>query len=204
MQKILIVDDHPTVRFAVRLLLEREGYEVVGEAHDGVSAVSMSQDHSPEVVILDLGLPRLDGLSVLERLRALKPAPRIMVFTGLPPRLFAKRCIEAGASAFVRKDEDLQILVGALRAVLSGYSYLPDALRLAPRMHSEGDRLDRLSNREFEVMRQLAKGATNNEIAEAMILSSKTISTYKTRIMDKLQVRSLAELLDMANRHEMI
>ncbi|MEE1923060.1 response regulator transcription factor [Pseudomonas sp. 148P] len=204
MHKILIVDDHPTVRFAVRLLLEREGYEVVSEAHDGVSAVSMSQEHNPEVVILDLGLPRLDGLSVLERLRALDPAPRIMVFTGLPPRLFAKRCIEAGASAFVRKDEDLQILVGALRAVLSGYSYLPDALRMAPRMHSESDRLDRLSNREFEVMRQLAKGATNHEIAEAMILSSKTISTYKTRIMDKLQVRSLAELLDMANRHEMI
>jgi len=204
MHKILIVDDHPTVRFAARLLLEREGYEVVGEAHDGVSAVSLCQELNPEVVILDLGLPRLDGLSVLERLRALAPAPRIMVFTGLPPRLFAKRCIEAGASAFVRKDEDLQILIGALRAVLSGYSYLPDAQRLTPRSHSESDRLDRLSNREFEVMRQLAKGATNNEIAEAMILSSKTISTYKTRIMDKLQVRSLAELLDLANRHEMI
>lgn len=204
MHKILIVDDHPTVRFATRLLMEREGYEVVGEAHDGVSAVSMSQEHNPDVVILDLGLPRLDGLSVLERLRALDPPPRIMVFTGLPPRLFAKRCIEAGASAFVRKDEDLQILIGALRAVLSGYSYLPDALRLTPRAHSESDRLDRLSNREFEVMRQLAKGATNHEIAEAMILSSKTISTYKTRIMDKLQVRSLAELLDLANRYEMI
>lgn len=204
MHKILIVDDHPTVRFATRLLLEREGYEVIGEAHDGVSAVSMSQELNPEVVILDLGLPRLDGLTVLERLRALDPAPRIMVFTGLPPRMFAKRCIEAGASAFVRKDEDLQILVGALRAVLSGYSYLPDALRLTPRSQTESDRLDRLSNREFEVMRQLARGATNNEIAEAMILSSKTISTYKTRIMDKLQVRSLAELLDLANRNDMI
>ncbi|MHA6195233.1 response regulator [Pseudomonas wadenswilerensis] len=204
MHKILIVDDHPTVRFAARLLLEREGYEVIGEAHDGVSAVSMSQEHSPDVVILDLGLPRLDGLSVLERLRALDPPPRIMVFTGLPPRLFANRCIEAGASAFVRKDEDLQILVGALRAVLSGYSYLPDAHCMSPSSHSESNRLDRLSNREFEVMRQLARGATNNEIAEAMILSSKTISTYKTRIMDKLQVRSLAELLDLANRHEMI
>ncbi|MDR0276373.1 MAG: response regulator [Paucimonas sp.] len=204
MHKILIVDDHPTIRFAIRLLLEREGYEVIGEAYDGVSAVSMSQELNPEVVILDLGLPRLDGLTVLERLRALDPAPSIMVFTGLPPRMFAKRCIEAGASAFVRKDEDLQILIGALRAVLSGYSYLPDALRLTSRSHSESDRLDRLSNREFEVMRQLARGATNNEIAEAMILSSKTISTYKTRIMDKLQVRSLAELLDLANRHEMI
>ena len=204
MHKILIVDDHPTIRFATRLLLEREGYEVVGEAHDGVTAVSLSQEYSPDVVILDLGLPRLDGLSVLERLRALDPPPRILVFTGLPPRLFAKRCIEAGASAFVRKDEDLQIFSGALKAVLNGYSYLPDALRMAPRSNSESDRLERLSNREFEVMRQLAKGASNNEIAEAMILSAKTISTYKTRIMDKLQVRSLAELLDLANRHEML
>lgn len=204
MHKILIVDDHPTIRFAMRLLLEREGYDVVAEAHDGVSAVSLCQEHAPEVVILDLGLPRLDGLSVLERLRALEPTPRIMVFTGLPPRLFTKRCIEAGASAFVRKDEELQILLGALKAVLNGYSYLPDALRMTPRSNSETDRLERLSNREFEVLRQLAKGANNNEIADAMILSAKTISTYKTRIMDKLQVRSLAEMLDLANRHDMI
>ena len=166
--------------------------------------MSLSQELLPDVVILDLGLPRLEGLCVLERLRGLDPAPRIMVFTGLPPRLFAKRCIEAGASAFVRKDEDLSILLGALKAVLSGYSYLPDALRLSPRAQTEDDRLDRLSNREFEVMRQLAKGATNNEIAEEMFLSAKTISTYKTRIMDKLQVRSLAELLDLANRRGMI
>ena len=203
MHKILIVDDHPMIRFATRLLLEREGYEIVGEAGDGVEAVSLCQQYAPEVVVLDLGLPRLDGLTVLERLRAVDPTPRIIAFTGLPPRLFAKRCIEAGASAFVRKDEDTQILTGALKAVLSGYSYLPDLVRMAPHTQSEAKRLERLSNREFEVMRQLAKGATNNEIAEAMILSSKTISTYKARIMDKLHVRSLAELLDVANRHEM-
>lgn len=204
MHKILIVDDHPIVRMAARTLLEREGYEVIAEAEDGVGAVSLCQEHVPDVVILDLGLPRLDGLSVLERLRALDPPPRIMVFTGLAPVLYAKRCIEAGASAFVRKDEDSSILIGALKAVLSGYSYLPDALRLTPRSQTESDRLERLSNREFEVMRQLAKGASNNEIAETMFLSAKTISTYKTRIMDKLQVRSLAELLDLANRRGMI
>lgn len=203
MHKILIVDDHPMIRYATRLLLEREGYEVVGEAHDGVEAVSLCQQFTPDVVILDLGLPRLDGLTVLERLRALEPVPRIITFTGLPPRLFAKRCIEAGASAFVRKDENLDILIGALKAVLSGYSYLPDMMRMTPSTQSETKRLERLSNREFEVMRLLAKGATNNEIAEAMILSSKTISTYKTRIMDKLHVRSLAELLDVANRNGM-
>lgn len=203
MHKILIVDDHPMIRFAARMMLERQGYEIVGEASDGVEAVSLCQQYSPDVVILDLGLPRLDGLTVLERLRAIDPMPRIVAFTGLPPRLFAKRCIEAGASAFVRKDEDLSILTGALKAVLSGYSYLPDMLRMAPSAQSEAKRLERLSNREFEVMRLLAKGATNNEIAATMILSSKTISTYKTRIMDKLHVRSLAELLDVANRNEM-
>ena len=203
MHTILIVDDHPMIRFAVRVLLEREGYETVGEAHDGVEAVSLCQQYSPDVVILDLGLPRLDGLTVLERLRAVDPALRIIAFTGLSPRLFAKRCIEAGASAFVRKDEDMQILASALRAVLNGYSYLPDMMRIMPSTQSETKRLERLSNREFEVLRQLAKGATNNEIAQTMILSAKTISTYKTRIMDKLHVRSLAELLDVANRNEM-
>lgn len=204
MHKILIVDDHPVIRFTVREILEREGYEVVGEAGDGVSAISMAQELVPDVVILDLGIPRIDGLSVLGRLHALQPSPRIMAFTGLPARLFAKRCIEAGASAFIRKDEELPILLGALRAVLSGYSYLPDALRLGPSSQTEEARMERLSNREFEVMRLLAKGASNNEIAETMILSSKTISTYKTRIMDKLQVNSLAELLDIANRNHII
>ena len=204
MHKILIVDDHPTIRFAIRLLAEREGYDVVAEAQDGVSAISLAQEYSPDVVILDLGLPRLDGLTVLERLHALSPAPKIVVFTGLPPRLFAKRSIEAGASAFVPKDENLDFLLNALKAVINGYSLLPEMIRMSARSNSETERLERLSNREFEVMRQLAKGASNNEIAESMILSSKTISTYKTRIMDKLQVGSLAELLDLANRHEMI
>ncbi|MDD0977064.1 response regulator transcription factor [Pseudomonas fontis] len=201
MHKVLIVDDHTTILFAIRMLLERDNYHVVGEARDGSEAVEMARRLQPDVVILDLGLPKLDGLSVLERLHTLPSAPRIMVLTGRPPRLFARRCIESGASAFVRKDEDLDILRSALKAVLAGYSYLPDASRINDRSSSELERMDKLSNREFEVMRQLAKGASNNEIAETMILSAKTISTYKSRIMEKLQVESLVQLLDLANRH---
>ena len=203
MNKILIVDDHPTVRFATRLLLEREGYEVLGEAHDGVNAVAMCQELLPEVVILDLGLPRLDGLTVLERLRALNPSPRIMVFTGLPPRLFAKRCIEAGASAFVVKEDSLDILRAALKAVLSGYSYLPDSGHVLDASGSELERLDRLSNREIAVLALLIKGASNTHIAESMLLSAKTVSTYKARIMEKLQVDSLVEMVELANRHKL-
>ncbi len=101
----------------------------------------------------------------------------------------------------MRKDEDLDILSAALKAVLNGYSYLPDASRFNDRSSSELQRLDKLSNREFEVLRQLAKGASNGEIATAMILSAKTISTYKTRIMEKLGVVSLVELIDVANRN---
>ncbi|MBV6286192.1 response regulator transcription factor [Pseudomonas aegrilactucae] len=201
MHKILIVDDHTTILFAIRTLLEREGYKIVGEARDGVSAVSMARELKPDVVILDLGLPKLDGLSVLERLSQQSPPTRILVLTGRPPRLFARRCIESGASAFVRKDEDIEILRAALKAVLNGYSYLPDASRFADRSSSDLERLDTLSNREFEVLRQLAKGAGNREIAEAMILSAKTISTYKTRIMEKLGAQSLVELIDVANRN---
>lgn len=201
MHKVLIVDDHTTILFAIRMLLERDNYHVVGEARDGSEAVEMARRLQPDVVILDLGLPKLDGLSVLERLHTLPSAPRIMVLTGRPPRLFARRCIESGASAFVRKDEDLDILRSALKAVLAGYSYLPDASRINDRSSSELERMDKLSNREFEVMRQLAKGASNNEIADTMILSAKTISTYKSRIMEKLQVESLVQLLDLANRH---
>lgn len=203
MHKVLIVDDHPIIRFAVDTLLSQGDYQV-NQAKDGIEGASMARELKPDVVILDLGLPKLDGLSVLMRLRQVDDPPRIIVFTGMSSRLYARRCIEAGASAFVLKDEDLSTLGAALKAVLSGYSFLPDATHFSDKSDTELKRLGKLSNREFEVMRLIAKGSSNNEIAEAMTLSAKTISTYKTRIMEKLSIGTLVELIDLAKRNEMI
>lgn len=200
MPKVLIVDDHPTIRLAVGMLLQQERYEVL-EAEDGSSGIEKARTHRPDVVILDLGLEKLDGLTVLERLRNQANPPRVLILTGQPERLYAKRCIEAGASAFVRKDEDIEHLKAALKAVLAGYSYLPADTFRSDQSDTESKRLENLSNREFEVLRLLTHGSNNNDIAEKMNLSAKTVSTYKTRIQDKLSAGSLVEMYEIAKRN---
>ncbi|KJK09946.1 MULTISPECIES: response regulator transcription factor [Pseudomonas] len=202
MTTVLIVDDHSTVRFAVRLLLERADFTVVGEAHDGEIAWQLARELRPDVVILDIGLPGIDGLSVLRRLQGLEPVPpRILVLTGQPPELFARRCLDGGASAFVRKDEDLRTLVSALKAMIKGYSIFPELTTQHGPLLSEQQRLDKLSDQELAVLRLLAEGQSNNDIAEHLHLSPKTVSTYKTRILEKLELGSFAALLDLCRRH---
>jgi len=200
---VLIVDDHSTVRLAVRMLLEREHFTVVGEAHDGETATQMARDLRPGVVILDIGLPGIDGLSVMKRLQQLDPAPRVLVLTGQPANLFARRCLDAGASAFIRKDEDLEALISALKAMIRGYSIFPDLPMQQGPLLSEQQRLKKLSDQELAVLRLLIEGLSNNDIADRMHLSAKTVSTYKTRILDKLELRSFVELIELSRRHSL-
>ncbi|MGH8379975.1 response regulator [Pseudomonas sp.] len=201
MTSVLIVDDHSTVRFAVRMLLEREHFTIVGEANDGKVAVQLARELRPDVVILDIGLPDIDGLNVLKRLQLLEPAPRVMVLTGQPANLFARRCLDAGASAFMRKDEDLEALVSVLKAMIKGYSTFPDLSTRHGPLLNEQQRLEKLSDQEIAVLRLLVNGQSNNDIAECMHLSAKTVSTYKTRILEKLELRSFVELVDLSRRH---
>lgn len=203
MTTVLIVDDHPTTRLAVRTLLNREAahFTVVGEAHDGSSATQLARELKPDVVILDIGLPGIDGLNVIKRLLGLEPAPRIMVLTGQPSDLISRRCLEAGASAFVHKDEDLEVLLAALKAMVKGYSTFPNLTTQKGPVLTEQQRLSKLSDQEMAVLRLLTEGRSNNAIAEHMNLSAKTISTYKTRILEKLELNSLVELLELWKRH---
>ncbi|MBF8753671.1 response regulator transcription factor [Pseudomonas guariconensis] len=201
MTTVLMVDDHPTVRLAVRMLLERERFQVIGEAGDGIDAVQQARLLRPDVVILDIGLPGLDGMEVIKRLQLLEPAPKIMVLTGQPADLYVRRCLDAGIAAFVNKDEDLDALVFALKALVKGYSTFPQMSVNSSSLDSECNRLESLSNREMEVLRRLTRGENNKFIGECMNLSAKTISTYRGRIMDKLKTESLVEMVDLAKRN---
>lgn len=201
MTTVLMVDDHPTVRLAVRMLLERERFQVIGEAGDGIDAVQQARLLRPDVVILDIGLPGLDGMEVIKRLQLLEPAPKIMVLTGQPADLYVRRCLDAGIAAFVNKDEDLDALVFALKALVKGYSTFPQMSVNSSSLESECNRLESLSNREMEVLRRLTRGENNKFIGECMNLSAKTISTYRGRIMDKLKTESLVEMVDLAKRN---
>lgn len=122
MTTVLIVDDHPIVRLSLRLLLERERFHVVGEVGDGSEVAQEARRLRPDVVILDIGLPGLDGMEVIKRLQCLEPAPKIMVLTGQATDLYVRRCLDAGIGAFVTKEEDHEALLFALKALVKGYS----------------------------------------------------------------------------------
>ncbi|MCU1765528.1 response regulator transcription factor [Pseudomonas protegens] len=207
MYKALIVDDHPVIRFAVSMLLEEEGIEVVGETDNGLDAVQMNKALAPDIVILDIGIPQLSGLEVIGRLRANSVPPRILILTSQPPILFSTRCKLAGASGYIYKADDLRGLIRAIQIVMDGFTCFPELPTSSVRtsdLVDEAELIDRLSNRELSVLRQLALGHSNKEIAEAMILSNKTISTYKTRILEKLNATSLVELAELAKRNFLI
>ena len=208
MLKAVIVDDHPFIRSTVRMLLKQEHYEIVAEADNGASAVQLIREHEPNLVILDLAMPKGDGLDALKRIAELKSSSKILVLTSLSPIFYAMRCIAAGAAGYVSKEDDLDELVKAINAIKSGYTFYPDlALRSVHRGEAEAGEMaliESLSNRELSILLQIAKGFSNKQIGEDMLLSNKTISTYKTRLIEKLKVSSVVHLSALAKRNKLI
>jgi len=203
MNKVLIVDDHPVIRLAVRMLMERHGYDVVGETDNGVAALQLTRQHLPDIVVLDIGIPKLDGLEVIARMASFSPGSKVLVLTSQAPGNFSMRCMQAGAAGYVCKQQELTELLSAIKAVLSGYSYFPNQALHASRGKgggSEADMVNRLSAREMTVLQQLARGRSNKEIADSMFLSNKTISTYKSRLLLQRNARSLVDLIELAQR----
>ncbi|MFC4275477.1 response regulator transcription factor [Achromobacter aloeverae] len=205
---VLIVDDHPMIRFAVKTLFEQNGWKVVAEAGSGVDALSAARQHQPDLIVLDIGIPKMDGLMVISRLRGgdENRGPRIVVLSAQNPEHLAARCLHAGAVGFVYKGKELTELIGAAKAVMQGNTYFPSvALRPTPDGSGGEDALIRLlSDRELVVLQHLARGALNKTIAATLMLSEKTVSTYKTRLLEKLNVTSLLELTDMARRNGLV
>lgn len=206
MKSALIVDDHPVVRAAVKIVLEKEGFKQIHEASSGSEVVAMLREHAPDLLLLDLVMPGLDGLEVLERIRLGEFACRVLVFTSLEPLFFQERCMRAGALAYVSKTNDLSQLHKAIHALMAGYTYftrLPSS-SLNALQNSEKQMIDSLSNRELAICQHLAKGSSNKEISALMNLSHKTISTYKTRLVEKLRVHSAVHLRDFCKRNHLI
>jgi two-component system response regulator EvgA len=148
----------------------------------------------PDLLILDISIPKLDGLEVLTRFHGMNVPYKILVLTAQAPALFAIRCMQSGAAGFVCKQEALSELISAVRAVFSGYNYFPSQA-LIPSRENEG---------QLEVLQLFAQGRSNKEIATGMFLSNKTVSTYKKRLMQKLQANSLVELIEMAKRNALV
>lgn len=209
MYKALVVDDHPVVRLAVGMLLQRGEIEVVGETGNGLEAVQLAKTLQPDIVILDISIPKLDGLEVIGRLRLLDVPVKVLVLTSQSAATFSARSRQAGAAGFIAKTEELGDLLDAIKAIRAGYSYFPHDVLSAGKsglrpVLDESSQLASLSDREMMVLIYLARGWSNMQIAEELMLSNKTISTYKTRLLNKLQATTLIDLIELAKRHGLV
>lgn len=199
MHNVLLVDDHPIVRQGIRRVLAAEIPDlIVAEAVDGASAIDQLRARPPHLVLLDLTLPGDTGLSLLRRIRREFPEIAVMIVSMHPADQFAQRALQAGAVGYVAKDSDPQELVEAVRAALAGGRHVPAVVREAARLERDPPRHASLSDREYQVLRMIGAGRTVSEIGAELGLSVKTVSTYRTRILEKLELRTSAELIHYA------
>jgi DNA-binding NarL/FixJ family response regulator len=187
--RILISDDHPVVRAGLRGMLSGEpDFEVVGEAENGKEAVALTGEHRPDVVLMDLRMPEMDGVTAIGRIRAEHPEVQILVLTTYESDADILRAIETGATGYLLKETPREELFGAIRLVAEGKSPLAPgvAARLMQRMRDTNE--EGLSTREIEVLELVARGTSNKEIAKQLWVSETTVKSHMLHIFDKLDV----------------
>jgi DNA-binding NarL/FixJ family response regulator len=208
--KVLLADDHAIFRAGLRRLVEEAGdMVVVAEAADGREAIQQVHDSMPDVAVVDISMPGLDGLEVISQLSSLHPKLPILVLTMHEEEQYVVRTIAAGARGYITKRSVPEQLVKAIRKVRAGGRYLTEeaaellALRMASGAQGRSP-LDTLSNREIQVLRCLALGQTTRETAEAYHISIKTVDTYRARLLQKLNLRNNAELTRFAIQNRLV
>ena len=195
---IVLADDHTVVRRALRVLLEEESdFEVVAEAEDAEGAIRYLRGHKPDVLILDLNMPGRPSLEAIGNMREASPETRIVVLTMQKEPAFARQALQQGVLGYVLKDAADDELVQAVRSAAAGETYLQPALGAKLAAEPESVASD-LSERETDVLRLIALGHTNAEIAEKLYISVRTVETHRAHIQQKLGVSSRAELVRSA------
>ena len=208
MFKTIIVDDHPMICAAIRALLEASGqFEIVAERANGNTGLAAVRELEPDLLIIDLDIPMLGGIEVIRRVRASQANVAILVVSAADEVANGIRALRMGANGFVHKGGALNDLVTAATLVLQGKSFFSqDVLANAanfPQM-STGGSIEHLSEKEFEVFRCLAQGQSNIEIASHMLISNKTVSAHKRKIMDKLGLNNIRDLIEIAKAQNVI
>jgi len=209
MKRILIVDDHEVVRDGIkRIFGEQPGTATFGEASTGPGALRLVREQAWDVVVLDLSLDGRSGLEVLKELKQIRPKLPVLILSMHSEEQYARRAFRSGAAGYTTKDSPRDELVKAINRVIEGGRYISAAMaeKLIVDIERGTDRPlhEALSDREFEVMRLIASGKTVGEIAELLSLSDKTISTYRARLLEKMRMKTSAELTHYAVQNRLV
>src|SRR6184192_3484466 len=207
--RILVCDDHPIVRRGLREILEQAGAPVtVGEAASAAEGLALARKQSWDTVVLDITMPGRSGLELLKELKSERPNVPVLVLSVHPAEQYAVRVLRAGASGYLTKESATEELLTAIRHIVRGGRYISPSVgeTLADDLGRPAEQLPHhgLSDREFEIMRLLASGRRVSEIAEQLHLSLKTVSTYRARVLQKLKVRTTAEIMRYAIKHGLV
>jgi two-component system invasion response regulator UvrY len=209
MIRVLVADDHAVVRRGVvQILTEAPDMVVAGEASTGREVLQAVRKHDYDVLVLDIAMPEGGGLEVLQQLQTLKPNLRILILSMYPERQYAVRALKTGAAGYLTKESVPDELIAAIRKVARCGKYVSQSLaeQLASELRGEVEKEphETLSGREFQVMILLAAGKSVTDVAEELSLSVKTVSTYRARILEKLNLKSTAEIIRYALEHELV
>jgi DNA-binding NarL/FixJ family response regulator len=204
--KVLLVDDHQVVRRGLRTFLEvQDDIQVVGEAADGAEGVARAEELKPDIVLMDIKMPGMDGIDALRKLRELANPARVLIVTSFTEQRTVIPALRAGAAGYVYKDVDPDALAGAIRSVHAGHILLQpevaDALLSQEDANSGQGRGGSLTEREREVLGLIADGRSNREIARALVLSEKTVKTHVSNILMKLDLADRTQAALWAVRH---
>ena len=209
MIRLALCDDHALVRAGlVQILATRKDFQIVGEAADGPTLITLLRGQAVDVVLLDIALPGRDGLEVLQQMRLEWPLLPVLVLSTYPEKQSALRCLRLGAGGYLNKSVDPDTLASAIRKLHAGGSYvsaaLAETLATALRRHDERAAHELLSAREYQVFLQIAGGRSAAQIATQLHLSPNTVNTYRARIMDKIGTRNDVETALYAVRHQIV
>jgi len=211
--RVMIADDHPMVRSGLRALLERDGeFQVIAEAANGYEAIDLAILHKPDVILLDVGMPRLSGPDAAQSISQKLPSARIVMVSMHSDEAYVLRALKAGAKGYLLKASPEADVLAAVRAVAAGTAYFsPSITRLLVedyvlelRRRGAEDSYDLLSTREKEILQLLASGKNNREITELLHVSISTVETHRNNIFQKLHIHNLAELILYAVRKGLI
>lgn len=213
MIRVLIAEDHLMVRAGIRALLEKAGdIHVIGEASNGQEAIDLTETLKPDVLIMDIMMPRMNGIQAAENIRELKLSTHILLLSMYSDEGFVHQALQCGVKGYVLKSSVSDELLWAVRAVASGKTYLSSPIseivvESAVHPHSalqDGDPLSNLSPREKEILQLIAEEHTSAEIGKILSISEKTVEKHRTKLMEKLNVRNLAGLVRLAVKYHLV